>query len=159
MPIHFYNTSALKHRYANSAISSRIRRAISNKKCEVYIADLTVVELASGFADFCRKSAWGQDKFDAMYRSFFKDVATKRIKVRESTPNDLEKARHLLRFARVIERHHLRSADAVIATSCRQLSYEKQARVVFYLCDKRLHRTLSRIDAYKAAVELRYVQP
>lgn len=124
-----------------------------------YISGLTVVELASGFADFCRDNGLGQKQFDAMYRSFFRDIATKQILVRDSTRRDFEKARHLLRFARVIQRLHLRSADAIIAESCRELSYEKQERVVFYLCDKKLHKTLSAIAAYKSAVELRYIQP
>lgn len=94
-----------------------------------------------------------------MYQEFFQDVASNRIRVRDSKRRDLEKARHLLRFARVIMRRHLGSADALIATSCRELAYERKTKVVFYLCDKRLFNTLSNIDAYSRVVSLRFIQP
>ena len=159
MPAYFFDTSALKHRYINTSLSARIRRIISNRNSEVFVSDLTVVELASAFADHCTERGLGQDRFDSMYRSFFGDLATGRIMVRESTRRDFEKARQLLRFARFIIRRHLKSADAIIAASCRELAYEKRLPIAFYLCDKRLHNTLQAIGAYSTVIKLRYVQP
>jgi len=159
LPAYFFDTSALKHRYIDSSLTARIRRIISNRNSEVFVSDLTVVELASAFADYCIERGLGQDRFDSMYLSFFGDLATGRIMVRESTRRDFEKARQLLRFARVIIGRHLKSADAIIAASCRELAYEKKAPIVFYLCDKKLHATLRVISAYSAVVKLRYVQP
>jgi predicted nucleic acid-binding protein len=159
LPAYFFDTSALKHRYISTSLTTRIRRLVSNRNSKVFVSDLTVVELASGFADYCIERGLSQDRFDSMYRSFFRDLATGRITVRESTRRDFEKARQLLRFARVIIRRHLKSADAIIAASCRELAYEKKMPLVFYLCDKRLHATLQVIGAYSTVVKLRYVQP
>lgn len=159
MPAYFFDTCALKHRYMKTRISPRISRIVSNSRYEIYVSELTVVELGSAFAHFCNTQGTGHEEYDRMYLKFFRDVARKRIIVRDITKRDLENARHLLRFARVIERRHLGSADAIIAETCRDLSYELGQRVTFYSCDQRLHTTLSATGAYRAAVKLRYLQP
>ena len=161
MSAYFFDTCALKHRYVRTRISSRISRIVSNRRYEIYISELTIVELASAFAYHCITQGTGHEEqeYDRMYRKFFRDVANKRIIVRDITKRDLENARHLLRFARVVQRRHLGSADAIVAETCRDLSYELGKRVVFYSCDQRLHTTLSATGAYQAAVKLRYMQP
>jgi|ERR1700676_444700 len=159
MPAYFFDTCALKHRYMKTRISSRISRIVSNRRYEIYVSELTVVELGSAFAYYCLTQGTGHEEYDRMYRKFFRDVARKRITVRDITKRDLENARHLLRFARVIQRRSLGSADAIVAETCRDLSYELDKRVIFCTCDQRLHSTLSATGAYQAAVRLRYLQP
>lgn len=118
-----------------------------------------MVELGSAFAYDCFTQGTGHEEYDRMYRKFFEDVARKRIIVLDITKRDLENARHLLRFARVIQRRALGSSDAIVAETCRDLSYELGKRVVFCTSDKRLHATLNATSAYQAAVRLRYLQP
>jgi hypothetical protein len=155
----FFDTSALKHRYVGTPISPRIKRAISDTRHDVYISELTVVELATAFADDCALRGVGHVEYDKLYRKFFGDVARQRIRIRSITQRDLENARHLLRFAKVIHHRHLKSADAIISESCRELGYELNFPIVFYLCDEKLYKTLSTLNAYSAAVRLRFVRP
>ena len=159
MSAYFFDTSALKHRYVKSGISARIKRAISDSRHEIYISELTIVELATAFADDCIARSVGHGDYDRMYRKFFHDVAKRRVRVRNVTQRDFQNARHLLRFAKVIQRRHLRSADAIIAESCRELAYELNSPIIFYLCDERLYRTLNSLNAYASAVKLRFVHP
>ena len=159
MPAYFFDTSALKHRYVSTPISARIKRAVSDARHDIYVSELTVVELATAFADDCAARGVGQAEYDRLYRRFFRDVANERIHVRSVTQRDLQNARHLLRFAKVIQGRHLKSADAIIAESCRDLAYELNSPIVFYLCDQKLYKTLSTLGAYTSAVRLRFVHP
>lgn len=159
MSARFFDTSAVKHRYIKSAISARIKRAISDARHEIYVSELTVVELATAFADDCIARKVGHAEYDRLYRRFFRDLAEKRIQVRSVTQRDFENARHLLRFAKVIHGRHLKSADAIISESCRELAYELKFPVTFYLCDEKLNKTLSGINAYSTAVRLRFIHP
>jgi len=159
MSAYFFDTSALKHRYVKSGISAKIKRAISDTRHEIYISELTIVELATAFADDCIARAVGHGDYDRMYRKFFRDVAKRRVRVRNITQRDFQNARHLLRFAKVIQRKHLRSADAIIAESCRELAYELNSPIIFYLCDEKLYKTLNSLNAYASAVKLRFVHP
>jgi hypothetical protein len=159
MSAYFFDTSAVKHRYIKSAISARIKRAISDARHEVYISELTIVELATAFADDCSARGVGHAEYDRLYRRFFRDVANKRIQVRNVTQRDFQNARHLMRFAKVIHRRHLKSADAIISESCRELAYDLNSQVTFYLCDEKLFKTLSTVNAYSTAVRLRFIHP
>src|SRR5216684_1486318 len=129
MPAYFFDTSALKHRYVKTPISARIKRAISDARHDVYVSELTIVELGTAFADDCSARGVGHAEYDRLYRRFFRDLAKKRIHIRSVTQRDFQNARHLLRFAKVIHRRHLKSADAIISESCRELAYELNAPV------------------------------
>jgi predicted nucleic acid-binding protein len=159
MSAYFFDTSALKHRYIKTKISARIRRAISDGRRDIYVSELTIVELATAFADDCMQRKVGHAEYDRLYKRFFRDLAKKRVNVRNLGQRDFQNARHLLRFAKVIQGRHLKSADAIIAESCRELAYELNAPITFYLCDEKLFKTLSGINAYSTAVKLRFIHP
>jgi predicted nucleic acid-binding protein len=159
MPAHFFDTSALRHRYIDTPLSRRIKRAVSDSRHEVYISELTIVELATAFADDCISRGTGHVEYDRMYRRFFHDVAIGRVRVRSVTQRDFQNARHLIRFAKVIQKRHLKSADAIIAESCRDLAYDLGSQATFWLCDEKLYKTLSSLSAYSSAVKLRFVHP
>jgi len=159
MPAYFFDTSALKHRYIKTPVSTRIRRIISDGRHSIYVSELSIVELATAFADDCIQRGVGHTEYDMLYKRFFKDLANHRVNVRSVVQRDLQNARHLLRFAKVIQRRHLKSADAIIAESCRELAYELNAPFTFYLCDEKLFKTLSGINAYSTAVKLRFIHP
>ncbi len=93
-----------------------------------------------------------------MDKSFLDDVATGRLNVRRIVERDVLRARHLIRFANVVLKRSLKSADALIAVCCLDLALEKKQRVIFCIHDKPLYSTLQSINAYRAALELRYLQ-
>src|SRR5580698_10123206 len=146
MSAYFFDTSAIKHRYVETPVSSRIRRVISDRRHDIYISELTIMELATAFADDCISRGVGHAEHDRLYGRFFRDVAAKRVLIRSVGQRDFQNARHLLRFARMIRGSHLKSADAIIAESCRELAYELNSRITFYLCDQRLYNTLAGIN-------------
>lgn len=159
MSARFFDTSAVKHRYIKTPISACIKRATSDARNDIYISELTVVELASAFAEDCTARRVGHAEYDRLYRRFFQDVAEKRIQVRSVSKHEFQGALHLLRFAKVIHGRHLKSADAIISESCRELAYELDSPVTFYLCDEKLYKTLSSTNAYRTVVKLRFIHP
>ncbi len=154
MGIHFFDTSALQHRYVSGPHTRRVRRIISDQRCECYIADWTVLEIASGLAKRCRAGNLTIQSYDAMDTRFFEDLAGGRLKVRESTPQEIRRARDLLRFAGVIKRRRLTSGDALIAVSCLDLALERKCRVNFYMSDNPLYNILQDIGAFTSALSL-----
>ena len=157
MGVHFFDTSALQHRYIRGPNTTRVRHILSNRRCECYIADWTVLEIASGLARRCRAGNLTIERYDAMDAKFFEDLAVGRLKVRESTPQEIRRARDLLRFAGVIKRRRLKSADALIAICCLDLALERKSRVSFYMSDEPLYNILRDIDAFASALRLCYL--
>lgn len=162
LAMYFFDTCALVYRYADEpnvdgAQRRRVRRLISDQRVENYAADLSVIEIASGLAAACRRHSWSLRKFDSMYREFFKDLASQRVRLRAVTQRDLVSAAHVLRFAGVIKRLKLQSADAIIAECCRELAVESGERVVFYTADWKLYFILRSIDRFKKALRLRFL--
>jgi len=162
LAIYFFDTCALLYRYADEPNVDRVqlrrvRRLISNHRAKSYAADLSVIEVASGLAAACRRHNWSLKKFDSMYREFFEDLASERVRLRTVTQREFVSATHILRFAGVIKRLKLQSADAMIAECCRELALESGERVVFYTADWKLYFILRSIDRFKKALKLRYL--
>jgi predicted nucleic acid-binding protein len=156
--VYFFDTSALQHRYVPSEISPRVKRIISDqKRGTCYIADVTVLEISRALANRCRQSSWGANRFDAMHLKFLRDIESERLKIRTTTKSDILRAKHLLRFAGVLKRKKLHSADALIATCCLCLALEIKKRVVFYTHDWSLYLVLRDIVAFRTGLRLRYV--
>lgn len=130
---------------------------VSEGRYDHYIADVTVVEIAGALASCCRGAGLGVREFDAMDRRFFRDVAEGRLQVRATGQREALRARTLLRFAGVKRKRNLGTSDAVIASSCLVLAQERQTRVVFYTADWGLYSVLHEIDAFRAAMCLRYL--
>jgi predicted nucleic acid-binding protein len=157
MPIYFFDTSALKHRYINTKPhAQRIGWLVSNAKCECYVADWTVLEVASALAGCCRDRRAGVNKFDSMDRLFFRDMASGRIKVRPTNSRDILRARSLLRKGVMIHRR-VDSGDALIAACCRDLALERRQRITFYTSDWGLYTVLREIGAFTSVLKLRFV--
>lgn len=159
---YFFDTCALLYRYADEpnvdrAQLRRVRRLISDRRAKNYVADLSVIEVASGLAAARRRHNWSLRKFDSMYGEFFEDLASEKVRLRAVTQRELVSATHILRFAGVIKRLKLQSADAIIAECCRELAVESGERVVFYTADWKLYFILRSIDRFKRALSLRYL--
>jgi predicted nucleic acid-binding protein len=156
MPIYFFDTSALKHRYVTTAQRRRIRKITSNLKGTCYICDWTIVEIASALGGHCRGNKLNVAKFDRMDREFFQDLAAGRILVRRTTSRGMLQARSILRKGVMLHRD-VDSGDALIAACCRELALELKQRVAFYTADWGLYTLLRGMDSFTAVMTLRYI--
>lgn len=158
MPIYFFDTSALQHRYVDGKHSRRIRRVVSDKRNECYIADWTILEIGSAIARRCRQEQLRDERFDVADLWFWTDVSNATLKVRETGTREILRARDLIRYAGVIRRRKISSGDALVAVCCLELALESGRRVAFYMEDLKLYRVLSQIKAYTSALDLRIIR-
>ena len=126
---------------------------------DIYISELTIVEMATALAD----DLW-REKPDATNSTgctviSFETWPTEEFRYGTYSREISRTPRTCSRFAKVISGRDLKSSDAIVAESCRELAYELGRPVTFYLCDQKLHKTLSSINAYSSAVRLRLVRP
>jgi predicted nucleic acid-binding protein len=142
MPIYFFDTSALQHRYLDAPDARTVRRIISDRRAICHIADWTIVEMASTLARRCRQASVSCQIFDRLERQFFEDIAHGRLKVRITSSRDYTRARDLLRFAGMIKRRRLSSGDALIAACCLDLAYQEKQRITFCTSDGPLYSAL-----------------
>ena len=156
MPVCFFDTCALVPRYYPGNFSYRVNRVFSGSSL-IYIAEITMVEIVSAFAATCRDKHLPSAEFDRMHSEFLSDVADERIMVRLISRPDMFRATHLLVLGGVVNGRALKSSDALVAVTCRQLAFERQERLIFYTKDWKLYRTLYEINAYRAALKLRYL--
>ena len=157
--IYFFDTSALQHRYLNAPDSRGVRRIVSDERVLCYIADWTIVEMASTLARRCRQLSFSHQKFDRLESRFFEDIASSRLKVRTTSTRDFTRARDLLRFAGIVKKRRLSSGDALIAASCLDLAYQEKQRITFCTSDNPLHSILSDITAFTSALHLKFFRP
>lgn len=157
MSVYFFDTSALKHRYFEKGPhTGRIKGLVSNSRNTCYIADWTVLEIASAFGDYCRGNKFTERRFDKMDGSFFQDLVTGRLRVRTNNSRGILRARTLLRKGVTINRN-VGSGDALIAACCRDLALEIRTRITFYTADWGLYTLLREINAYTSVMRLRFV--
>lgn len=159
MACHFFDTAALQHVYVDGPYSQRVRRIISDRRGDNFIADVTVVEIASALARRCRAQNWDERRYDGFDMGFWGDVADGRVRVRGVTHQDTMRARHLIRFAGVVRRRNMGSTDALIAACCLDLALERRERIAFYTEDWTLYTILRDIDAFRSVLALRFLGP
>ena len=159
MPASFFDTSALKHRYIAGPYAVKINRVLGRKKMTCYIADLTILEMASALGGNCRAAKLGTRMYDSMDRRFLADIADGRLAVRQTNRINILRARNLLRLAGVIKSRNLGSSDAIIASCSLDLAHDLKERITFYTGDWTLYTILREIDAFKAAMTMQYVLP
>lgn len=157
MGIHFLDSSALQHRYVESTETSSIKRLVSSRRNECYISEWSVLEMASAFANRCRQGGLPARRYDAMNRAIIKDLANGRLLVRNTTTRDITRARELIRFAGVINRRRLKSGDALVASSCLDLAFERKERITFYMSDWGLYDILRSLESFTSVLTLQYV--
>ena len=155
MPVYFFDSSALQHRYMDGPYSKRIRRIISTNSNECFIADVTVLEIASALGRRCRQGNFRYQRYDQADDRFWKDIEEGNLIVRETTQRDVMRARNLLRYAGVLKRRNLGSADALVAVSCLELALERGETIIFYTSDWTQYDILKHIDAFTAVLTLR----
>jgi hypothetical protein len=156
MPTCFFDTCALVPRYRTGKFTYRVNRVFSSGK-QIFIAEITMVEIVSAFASVCRDSHLPDSEFHRMCGEFLDDVADELVKVRPMDRADMNRATHLLALGGVVNGRALKSSDALVAVSCKQLALDRQERLLFYTKDWKLYRTLYEINAYRSALKLRFL--
>ena len=155
MPARFFDTCALAHRYLKCEHTTGVNRVV-DRVPTIYIAEITMVEMISTLAGACRAGKATKAKFYRMQSVFMEDVASGKISIRPFTREDMVRAIHLLTHAGVIEKHGLKTADALIASSCRQMALETRSRPIFYTSDWPLYRTLYELDVFRSRMKLKF---
>ena len=155
--LRFFDTAALQHRYVSGPESRRIRRLIGDSRDECFVAEWTILEIASALAKRCRIGSHSVQIYDQWDLRFFSDIARGKLRVRAGSQRDVLKARQLIRFAGVLHKRNLGSGDALIASACLELALERRAVVTFYTSDWTLYSTVRDIDAFTSALRIVYV--
>jgi predicted nucleic acid-binding protein len=157
MAAYFLDTSALQHRYIPSAHSRRIRRVISDTSNQCVIAEFTVLELASAIANRCRQGQMRRERYDLADHRFWSDIAEGRLQVRSAGIRENVRARNLIRYAQLLKRRKLTSADALIAVSALELALELKEKIIFYVSDWNMFDILSNVNAFKVALSMQFI--
>lgn len=155
MSVYFWDTSALVFRYVHGPFSRRVKQLVSGSRRTSYIADHTVLEMASALGRECRRNSWDIRKFDSMESTFMKDIAEGRLNVRDTTRRDFQRARHLIRYVGVKSGKKITSGDALIATCCLEFVMDKrEKKAAFISCDLPLLKILMSLDAFRSSMRL-----
>src|SRR5882724_6114921 len=106
MTTHFFDTCALVEKYVAGPHSRTIRGIVSKSENHCYIADWTVLEMASSLAktgrrerDEANRSGAKYDlrrRYDLRDRLFTSDIAAGRLQVRTTNSRDILHARELI---------------------------------------------------------------
>jgi predicted nucleic acid-binding protein len=155
--LYFFDTSALQHRYINSGKSRSIRRTISDRRNENYVAGATIIEIASTFARHCRSNHLSRKDYQRLDLRFWRDVQNSTIRIRESRQRDFERALHLIAYAGVDLKRKITSFDALIAATCLDLALERSTRVTFCIEDWKLYDVIRRVSAYSSALAFKFI--
>jgi hypothetical protein len=157
VPTYFFDTSALALRSSAERYSPSVNRILRTANSEFYLCDLSVVEMSSALAQIYRRKKLMVADVYRMRANFEDDLANGLLKVRKVTQTDLINARDLLEDAAVLNNRNLRSTDAIIGSSSRQLAYDLKRRVIFYTHDWAQYTSIAGIHSYRSALKLRYL--
>ena|SRR6266851_5152066 len=155
--LYFFDTSALQHRYIDSDKSRGIRKTITDRRNQCFVASATVLEIASTFARHCRSKRLSRTDYRRLDFRFWNDVRNSTIRIRESRQRDFERGLHLIAYAGVDLKRNITSFDALIAATCLDLALERSTRVTFCLEDWSLYDVIRRVSAYNSALAFRFI--
>jgi predicted nucleic acid-binding protein len=157
MATYFFDTSALQHRYIPAKYSQRVRRIIADRSNECFIAEFTVLEIASAIANRCRQGDMRHARYDLADHRFWIDIAEGYLQIRAAGTREIVRARNLVRYAQLLKRRKLTSADALIAVSALELALERQEKIIFYVSDWNMFDILSNVNAFKVGLNMQFL--
>jgi hypothetical protein len=152
----FLDTCALVPRYVKGKFTYRVNQLFASKR-DIFIAEISMIEIVSAFGSLCRDRHLPDADFEQFNSAFLDDIESERIQIRPLSRVDMLKARHLLSLGGIVNRRSLKSSDALVAVSCRELALDMGERLIFYTKDWRLYSTLHDINAYRSALKLRFL--
>jgi hypothetical protein len=156
--IYFLDTSALQHAYIANAKTRGIRRTISDQRNTCFVAEATILEIASVFGRHCRKHSLTSSAFRKFDTAFWEHVGQRKLQVHRAGQREIWKARHLLEYSVDLNKR-ITTFDALIAASALECALQHSARVCFCVEDRKLYLLMKDLPAYKAALKFRYIGP
>tara|TARA_R110000787_G_scaffold51288_4_gene121674 strand:- start:134 stop:628 length:495 start_codon:yes stop_codon:yes gene_type:complete len=157
MPIYFFDTSGLQHRYIKSDHSRGIKKIISDKRNQCLISSITTIEISSAFSTYIRREGIPKNEWYKLQQAFWTDISNGKIIVREPSSNEYEKADQLLKYACLILGRKTSAADALIAATCVEYAREITKKVTFCLDDRPLYSVLTRFKTYTSVLKFKYL--
>lgn len=155
--LYFFDTSGLQHVYLNTSESRGIRRTVTDGRNTCFIAEATILEIASTFGRHCRTKQLSSAHFRAMDQKFWKHVESRKLQVHRSGQREFQKARHLFEYSVEINRK-VSTMDALIAASALECALKHSKKVCLCVEDRGLYNLLKDLPAYKAALTFRFVK-
>ncbi len=154
--LYFFDTSGLQHVYLNTSESRGIRRTVSDVRNSCFIAEATILEIASTLGRYCRKNGLTTTDFRKLDAKFWKHVETGKLQVRRAGHREFQKARHLFEYSVEINRK-VTTFDALIAASALECALQHGTKVCLCVEDRRLHNLLKDLPAYRGALAFRFI--
>lgn len=136
--IHFLDTSALKWAYISGKHHYRCRQIIGKLKGEVFIAEISILELVSALGSCVRDGRITVPQYEHADSRFFEDLAEDKLLVRAFPARNYIHCRQLLTLVGIHERRALKTQDSMIAYTARELGIERKRPVKLLTSDKRM---------------------
>lgn len=116
------------------------------------------MEIASALARHSIKvGSGGQRQYEKWDLQFWADILYGKLNVRRTGQPELLRARNLMRYAGVVKRRNLWSADALIASACLELALERREHMIFYTSDWTLFDVIRQIDAFTSVLKINFL--
>lgn len=158
--IHFLDTSALKWAYISGAKHCRRCRVILTRlKGQVYIAEISILELASALGHQVRGNRMSIADYTKATRRFFQDIAEGKLEVRPFPASEYIPCRDLLCLVGIDARRNLECQDGIVAYTARRLAIERKTKVRLLTSDKKLAGVIRDIDLFSGLVIAEYLDP
>lgn len=158
--IHFLDTSALKWAYISGAKHCRRCRLILTKlKGQVYIAEISILELTSALGHQVRGGKMSRAAYTKTMHKFFQDIAEGKVEVRTFPTSEYIPCRDLLTLVGIDAKRNLESQDGIVAYTARRLAIERKAKVKLLTSDKKLAGVIRDIDIFSGLVVAEYLDP
>lgn len=157
--IHFLDTSALKWAYISGKHHYRCRQIIGRLKGEVFIAEISILEIVSALGSCVRDGRISIAEYEHADGRFFEDLADDRLLVRAFAGRNYFHCRQLLTLVGIHERRALKTQDCMIAYTARELAIEKKKPVKLLTSDKRLASAISAASIFAGIVISEFLSP
>lgn len=118
-----------------------------------------MLEIVSALGNAVRQGAITVKQFYRANDKFLRDVAAGRLKVIRFQISDFIGCRDLLTLAGMRAKRGLRTQDAIVAYTARQLALEREALVTLLTSDFRFSRIVNDLALFKKRVNSIYLAP
>jgi predicted nucleic acid-binding protein len=158
--MYLIDTSTVKWAYVDGAkLTQRCRYLLSRAKGRIYVAEITLLEVASALASMVRDKKITAAQFAAADRRFWRDVADGKLIVVSLPSSELIACRELLILVGITAGRNIRTQDAMVAYTARRVALEKRQVVTLLTCDKKLANVVKTTAAFARLVKARYLHP
>jgi hypothetical protein len=157
--LHVLDTCVLKCAYIPSKFHRRCRLILSKPPGQVFIAEISVLEVVNALGGEYRDRRISAREFEIADRLFFRDIAKGTIQVRPLPGSEFFACRNLLASVGIHSGRNLSSQDGIIAYTARQLSIENKSQVKLLTGDKKFASMLRTMEIFKRLIVTEYLDP